>query len=63
MNQNNVTLTMSINQLNVILLGLSKLPIETALDTFSVVQKQAQDQLGTPQSNTLSGPLQNKVIQ
>lgn len=41
-----VTLELTVNQLNVILAGVIKLPIEAALETYTEVQKQAQRQLG-----------------
>lgn len=50
-----VTLNLSINQLNVVLSGLAKLPIEIGIETFTEVQKQAQAQLGDPSSNALPG--------
>lgn len=54
----NIELT--IQQLNVVLAGLVKLPIEAALDTFNTVQQQAQMQLGQP--NKAEGPLADKVV-
>ena len=43
-----VTLKLSVQHLNVVLGGLIKLPIEVGLETFQIVQQQAQEQLGTP---------------
>jgi hypothetical protein len=48
-------LTLSINQLNTVLAGLAKLPIEVGLETFTEVQKQAQAQLGDPTSGAMPG--------
>ena len=62
MNEQKVTLELSIPQLNTILSGLIKLPIEVGLETFQAVQQQAQQQLGQPNSTTPSGPLASKVI-
>jgi hypothetical protein len=62
MNEQKVTLELTIQQLNTILGGLVKLPIEVGLDTFQAVQQQAQQQLGKPTSNTPEGPLSSKVI-
>jgi hypothetical protein len=62
MNEQKVTLELTIQQLNTILGGLVKLPIEVGLDTFQAVQQQAQQQLGQPTSNTPEGPLSSKVI-
>lgn len=53
-----VTLQITINQLNVIMSGLVKLPIEIGLDTFQFVQQQANQQLGPAQ-----GPMSSKVVQ
>lgn len=53
-----VTLQLSINQINVVLAGIAKLPIEVGLDTFDLIKQQAQKQLGAPE-----GPLSNKVVQ
>ena len=39
-----VTLNLTINQLNTILAGVVKLPIEVGLEVFNVVQQQAQAQ-------------------
>lgn len=52
---------LTVQQLNIVLVGLSKLPIEAALDTFNAVNRQAQEQFGAP-SNAPQGPLQDKVI-
>jgi hypothetical protein len=60
MNEQKVKLELSVQQLNVILSGIVKLPIEVAMDTFNEVQKQAQEQLGQPTRN--DGPLANKVL-
>ena len=56
-----VTLNLTINQLNTVLAGVVKLPIEVGLEAFNVIQQQAQSQLGAP--NTAQGPLSDKVIQ
>ena len=62
MNEQKATLELTIPQLNTVLAGLVKLPIEVGLDTFQTVQQQAQQQLGQPNSNTPQGPLASKVI-
>lgn len=62
MNEQKLTLELNIQQLNTVLGGLAKLPIEVGLDTFQAVQQQAQAQLGQPTSNTPPGPLSSKVI-
>lgn len=40
-----IKLELSIQELNIVLVGLAKLPIEQALETFSVVREQANSQL------------------
>ena len=62
MNEQKLTLELNIQQLNIVLGGLAKLPIEVGLDTFNSVQQQAQAQLGQPNSNTPPGPLSSKVV-
>ena len=62
MNEQKLTLELNIQQLNTVLGGLAKLPIEVGLDTFNSVQQQAQAQLGQPTSNTPPGPLSSKVV-
>ena len=52
-----ISLDLTVNQINVILTGLAKLPIEMALDTFNKVQQQAQSKLGPPVSGPLAGEL------
>lgn len=54
-----VTLTVDVNELNVLLAGLGKLPYEQVFQVFDKVAKQAQDQLNpnTPQGgNGAMGP-------
>ena len=60
MENQTISLELTIQQLNVILAGLAKLPIEVALETFNAVQQQAQSKLGPPAKT--EGPLANKVI-
>ena len=55
-----VTLELNINQLNTVLAGVVKLPIEVGLEVFNTIQQQAQAQLGAPNAQ---GPLADKVIQ
>jgi hypothetical protein len=43
-----VILELTVQQLNVVVSALVKLPIEVGLQTFDEVQKQAQQQLGQP---------------
>lgn len=55
-----VNLELTVQQLNVVLAGIVKLPIEVGLDAFNVIQHQAQRQLGQPSS--VDGPLADKVM-
>lgn len=56
---NKVTLDLTIDQLNIVIAGLAKLPLETAIDTFTIVRQQANAQLQGPAPE---GPLADKVI-
>lgn len=56
---NKVTLELTIDQLNIIIAGLAKLPLENAIETFTVVREQANAQLQGPAPE---GPLADKVI-
>lgn len=59
-----VKLELTISQLNAVLGGLIKLPIEVGLEAFNTVQQQAQQQLGAPNmTNPPNGPLGDKVVQ
>ena len=55
----NVNLELTIDQLNIIMAGLSKLPLEISLATFTEVQKQADTQLRT---TAPQGPLSSKIV-
>jgi hypothetical protein len=46
--ENKANLELTVQQLNVVLSGFVKLPIEIGLQTFEQVQPQAQKQLGKP---------------
>jgi hypothetical protein len=54
--QPKVTITLTIDALNVVAAGLGKLPMETSLEVFNEIQKQAKDQLN-------SEPAQTQVVQ
>lgn len=60
--ENLVKLEVTVNDLNVMLAGIVKLPIEVGLATFNSINQQAEKQLGKPSSNQLQGPLSNKVL-
>lgn len=55
----NIKIDVNLNQLNIILAGLAKLPLETSLETFTIVRQQADTQI---QKNRPEGPLVDKVI-
>lgn len=54
-----VKLEVTIQQLNILMSGIAKLPIEMGLATFTELQKQADSQL---KSNRAEGPLSGKVL-
>ena len=58
-----VTLELSINELNVVLTGLAKLPIEQGLETFTAVRNAAEAQLNQQPNEgpPPEGPLADKV--
>ena len=62
MNEQQVTLQLTVAQLNTIIAGIVKLPIEVGFETFQVVNQQAEQQLGKP-TQPPQGPLGGKVIQ
>ena len=45
MSQPEVTLTLSVDKLNVVMAGLGKLPLETSIDLWAEIKKQAEEQL------------------
>lgn len=47
MENQTISLDLTVQQINVILAGLAKLPIESALETFNLVQQQARSKLST----------------
>ena len=59
--ENTVKLDLKIQDLNVVLLALSKLPLETTIDTFLNIKNQAEQQLNRS-SDVPKGPLSDKVI-
>lgn len=46
--QQTVQVELTVQQLNMILVALSKQPLEAVLDTFNTIQQQAAAQLGAP---------------
>jgi hypothetical protein len=55
-----LNLQLNINQINVVLTGLGKLPLESSLQTFETIHKQVNDQM--QKENQPEGPLKDKVI-
>lgn len=56
-----VTLRLTVEQLNVIIAGLVKLPIEVGLSTFQEVQQQIDEQIKQQQQSG-AGSLSSKII-
>lgn len=56
--ENTIKIEVTLNQLNTILAGIAKLPLELSLETFNVVRQQADRQV----QQTPQGPLSDKVI-
>ena len=56
-----VTLEVTIDELNIIISGVAKLPIEMGLATFRKVDEQARQQL-TAQNNPSEVPLASNVV-
>ena len=54
--ENNVKLELNINQVNVVLAALGKLPLEPVIDTFTVIRQQADHQLQNRQTQTFQSP-------
>jgi hypothetical protein len=55
MNEPKITLTdLSINDMNVLLAGLGKLPLDVVFDVFMRIKAQAEAQIPTPESASLS---------
>jgi|688.fasta_scaffold00027_111 hypothetical protein len=57
--ENTIKIEVNLNQMNIILAGLAKLPLEASLETFTIVRQQADAQI---QQNRPEGPLADKVI-
>ena len=55
---NKVNLELNIEQLNIVLAGLAKLPLEASLETFNIIRQQADSQLKKPE-----GPLSDKLVE
>jgi hypothetical protein len=54
-----IKIEVNVNQLNIILAGLAKLPLEASLETFTIVRQQADAQV---QQNKPEGPLSSKLV-
>lgn len=55
-----LTLQLNLDQINIILAGLGKLPLETSLQLFQGVRKQVDEQMSA--NNAPTGPLSDKII-
>jgi hypothetical protein len=56
-----IKLELTVHHLNVVISGLMKLPMETAMTTFAEVQKQADTQLNINRE-AFGGSLSDKVL-
>jgi hypothetical protein len=56
--ENTIKIEVTLNQLNTVLAGLAKLPLEISLETFNVVRQQADRQV----QQAPQGPLSDKII-
>ena len=54
-----IQLSLNINQVNTLIAGLGKLPLEVSLEIFNEIQKQSQEQLS---DTTSKETLFNKVV-
>jgi hypothetical protein len=53
-----LTLQLNINEINIILAGLGKLPLEASLNLFNTIHKQVNDQA----DKKPEGPLSDKIV-
>lgn len=60
--ENTVKLELNIQNLNIVLAGLAKLPLETSLETFMLIRNHADKQLDQSAATSPSGPLADKII-
>lgn len=61
MQEDVVKLEVNIEQLNVIMAGISKLPIEVALKTFNKIDQQVRDQLKI-KTDENNNSLKDKIV-
>lgn len=61
MQNNTIKLEVSLDELNVIMSGVIKLPIEVGLNVFNKIDQQAKQQLNA-NNPAPTGPLANKVV-
>jgi hypothetical protein len=54
-----IQLSLNLNQVNTLIAGLGKLPLEVSLEIFNEIQKQSQEQLS---DTTSKETLFNKVV-
>lgn len=60
--ENKVTLELTVEQLNVVMAGLSELPLRVSRGVFQFIQVEASKQLGAQVGNQPEGPLADKVV-
>lgn len=55
MNEENIiSLNLTINQINIVLAGLGKLPLEAGIQTFELIHKQVNEQIKNTQQNLVN---------
>ena len=57
--ENTIKIEVTLNQINTILSGLAKLPLEMSLETFTIVRQQADAQV---QKESSESPLSSKIL-
>lgn len=57
-----VTLELTVDQLNVVMAGLSELPLRVSRGVFQFIQMEASKQIGSQVSAPPEGPLADKVV-
>lgn len=59
--ENTVKLELNVQNLNIVLAALAKMPLEHSLETFMAIKNQAEQQL-VKSSDVPKGPLSDKIV-
>lgn len=59
--ENTVNLELNVQNLNIVLTALAKMPLEHSLETFMVIKNQAEQQLAKT-TDVPKGPLSDKIV-